>query len=106
MSAYGTIARPSSSSSASVSPLLYRLPDDSKNLAVIPLKAESMPDELLKHLAEVSARPHKQAKLMQCVVSTALQCHRQRGKNVSARERAVVAGIQGQRDDLNKGVQS
>lgn len=54
MSAYGTIAAPLRDSDAA--PLLtrlYALPDDSKNLAVIPLRRESVPDALAEHLCNV-----------------------------------------------------
>jgi hypothetical protein len=53
MSAYGTIAAPTSASSQPLIPVLYRLPDESKNLAVIPLKKASIPEELTIHLHEV-----------------------------------------------------
>lgn len=53
MSAYGKIAAPVAASNENLVPLLYRLPDGSKNLAVVPLKGNAMPDELVQHLAEV-----------------------------------------------------
>lgn len=53
MSAYGTIAAPTSGSSQPLIPVLYRLPDESKNLAVVPLKKASVPEELAAHLHEV-----------------------------------------------------
>lgn len=56
MSAYGTIAAPSSGSSQPLTPVLCRLPDESKNLAVVPLKKASIPEDLTVHLHEVRHR--------------------------------------------------
>ena len=53
MSAYGTIAAPRGASQEPLRPRLYRLPDDSQNLAVVPLKREAIPHELAQHLADV-----------------------------------------------------
>jgi hypothetical protein len=55
MSAYGTIAAPTGSSAAALTPLLYNLPNDSKQLAVIPLnsKRNNIPEQLVQHLADV-----------------------------------------------------
>lgn len=54
MSAYGTIAAPlRSKDSAPVLPRVYALPSDSHNLAVVPLRRESVPDELAAHLHQL-----------------------------------------------------
>lgn len=54
MSAYGTVAAPSRVSNGPLTPLLYRLPNDSQNLAVVHVTRSTIPRELAEHLCSVS----------------------------------------------------